>query len=442
MTVSESSFPAPAADEILRELIRFDTTNPPGNEKACIDYIKSLMDAAGFETRLLARDDNRPNLIARMPGKQEQRPLLMYGHVDVVPTVKQNWQHPPFGGDLIDGEIWGRGALDMKSGVAMMIAAMLKARAEGFVPAGDIVFAALSDEEAGGDYGARFLVDSHPELFENIKFAVGEFGAASMYIGNRTFYPVQVSEKQICWIRAIFKGPGGHGSMPVKNGAMTNLGRFLQKLDRTPLPVRITPVVRQMIEELCAGLPQPAAFVLRCLLNPRLTDLTLALLGDRGRIFRPLLRNTVSPTIVSGGEKVNVIPSEITLHLDGRIVPGSTPAELVEQLGRMAGRTADFEILRTDAGPGEPDMGMFDLLSGILRDADPGATPVPMLLPGVTDARFFSLLGIQTYGFNPLKLPRDFNFFSLIHNADERVPADAVKFGSRALFELICRYGK
>lgn len=435
------SFSSPGPDEILRNLIRFDTTNPPGNEKDCIDYIKSLLDAAGLETRLLARDTNRPNLLARMPGKKNHPPLLMYGHVDVVTAVKQDWRHPPFGGDLVNGEVWGRGALDMKSGVAMMIAALLKARSEGIVPAGDILFAALADEEAGGDYGARFLVDSHPEVFDGIRFAVGEFGAASMHIGSRRFYPIQVSEKQICWIRATFKGPGGHGSMPVKNSAMANLGRFLNRLDRTQLPVRITPVFRQMVEGLCAGLPQPAAFILRGLLNPWLADPILTVLGARGRIFRPLLRNTASPTIVSGGDKLNVIPSEIRLQLDGRIVPGSTPDELIEQLNRIAGRTAEFEIMRTDAGPGEPDMALYELLSQILCDADPEATPVPMLLPGVTDARFFSRLGIQTYGFTPLKLPRDFDFFKLIHNADERVPADAVAFGARALFDLICRYG-
>lgn len=438
---SPSALSPPGPVEILQELIRFDTTNPPGNEKPCIEYIKGLMDEAGLETRIIARSPERPNLIARMRGDNRQPPFMMYGHVDVVTANRQSWQHPPFEGKLIDGWVWGRGALDMKSGMAMMISAILKARSEGFVPAGDIVFAALSDEENSGDYGAKFLVENHPECFAGIRFAIGEFGGASMTISGRTFYPVQVSEKQTCWIRAVMHGPGGHGAMPVKGSAMSRMARFICNLDRKPLPVRITPPARKMIETLADALPGPLALLIRRMLNPRLTDLILSTMGEHGNLFRPLLRNTANPTIVAGGEKINVIPGEIILHLDGRLVPGGTPEEFIGQLQKIAGRDIDFEVIRHDPGPAKPDMGMFDLLSSIVREADPGATTFPMLLPGVTDGRFFSRLGIQTYGFLPLKLPSDFRYFTLIHNSDERVPADAVEFGTRAIHRLIRLYG-
>ncbi|MGM0453975.1 MAG: M20/M25/M40 family metallo-hydrolase [Thermodesulfobacteriota bacterium] len=435
-----SSIPAP--DEILQHLIRFDTTNPPGDEKPCIDYLRQLMEDAGFETQRVGKNENRPNLMARMRGENQQPPLLLYGHVDVVTAEKQNWRYPPFEGRRIDDYIWGRGALDMKGGVAMMVHALLKAKAEGVRPAGDIVFAAVCDEEAGGNFGARYLVEQHPELFSGIRYAIGEFGGASMYIGDKTFYPIQVTEKQMCWIKATVKGPGGHGSMPIRQSAMTRLGYFLYNLDRHRMPVRITPVVRQMIDRIADALFPPAGVLLRQLLNPRLTDLVMAVLGDRGKPFRPLMRNTVSPTIVRGGDKINVIPSEIELHLDGRLLPGATPQELIGQLKRTTDAPIDFEIVRHDSGPGEPDMGLFDLLATIMTESDPDGTPIPMLLPGVTDARFFSRIGIQTYGFTPMQLPKNFDFFSYIHNADERVPVNAVQFGARAIYRLIQRYGR
>lgn len=437
--MTPSEIPEPA--EILQQLIRFDTTNPPGDEKPCIEYIQRLLDNAGLETELVGKKDTRPNLIARMRGENHQPPLLMYGHVDVVTAEKQNWRYPPFEGRLVDGYVWGRGALDMKGGVAMMLHALLKACAEGVQPAGDIVFAALCDEEAGGNYGARYLVDQYPQHFADVRYAIGEFGGASMYIGDKTFYPIQVTEKQVCWIKATVKGPGGHGSMPVAHSAMAQLGRFLYSLDRQRLPVRITPVVRQMIETIADELSRPGGMLLRQLLNPRLTDLVLAVIGDRLRPFKPLLRNTVSPTIVRGGDKINVIPNEIELHLDGRLLPGATPQELIGQLKRTTDTTVDFEIARHDPGPGEPDLGLFDLLKSIMAESDPHGTPMPMLLPGVTDARFFSRLGIQTYGFTPMQLPKGFDFFSYIHNADERVPVSAVEFGARAIYRLIRLYG-
>lgn len=184
--------------DILRTLIRFDTTNPPGNEEACIGYVRELLESAGITTTLLAKTPSRPNLIARLPGRGEAPPFLWQGHVDVVTTVNQKWSRDPFGAELIDGEVWGRGALDMKGGVAMMLAAILRAKTEGLQPAGDIILAVMADEEAASDYGARFLVEEHAEQFEGVRYAIGEGGGSSQNIFDQRFYPIMVAEKQVC----------------------------------------------------------------------------------------------------------------------------------------------------------------------------------------------------------------------------------------------------
>ncbi|MCA9993797.1 MAG: M20/M25/M40 family metallo-hydrolase, partial [Anaerolineales bacterium] len=190
----------PAA--LLQQLIRFDTTNPPGNEAACVGYIDGLLRQAGIETTLLALDPNRPNLIARLPGRGEAPPLLLQGHVDVVTTAGQVWQQPPFAANLVDGYIWGRGAVDMKGGVAMMVSAFLRAAAENLDTAGDLILAIVSDEESGGIYGAKFLAQQHPEQFAGVQYAIGEFGGFTMYVGGQRFYPIMVTEKQICSLKA------------------------------------------------------------------------------------------------------------------------------------------------------------------------------------------------------------------------------------------------
>jgi acetylornithine deacetylase/succinyl-diaminopimelate desuccinylase-like protein len=238
--------------ELLQRLIRFDTTNPPGSEAACIGYIDGLLKSAGLETTLLGRVQSRPNLISRISGRGEAPPLLLQGHVDVVTTSGQQWQHPPFGGVIADGFIWGRGALDMKGGVAMMIAALLRLNAEEIVPPGDIILAVLCDEEAGGDHGAKYLVEHHPQQFEGVRYALGEFGGFCMEIAGQRFFPIMVAEKQICWLRFKIQGPGGHASMPLHGGAMAKLGQLLRRLDKSRLPVHITPATRAMFEGVSA----------------------------------------------------------------------------------------------------------------------------------------------------------------------------------------------
>jgi len=430
--------PSPVA--LLQQLIRFDTTNPPGNEMPCIQYIRNLLRDFGVESRLLVKKDPRANLVARINGRGDAPPLMLYGHVDVVTTRLQAWTFPPFEGRLADGCVWGRGALDMKGGVAMMLSAVLDIAAHNWQPAGDILLVLLSDEEAGGEFGAEFLVDRYPELFKSVRYALGEFGGHSTYIGSRRFYPIQVAEKQLCWMKATVRGPGGHGARPMRKGAMGRLGHILTALDRRRLPVHVTPVAREMVDRMAAALPGPKGAVLQQLCNPLLTDLLLKLMGENGKDIEPILRNTVNATIVNGGEKINVVPSEIQLNLDGRLLPGFGPEDFIAELHAILGKSVELSVTQFDPSPKAPDMHLFDFLGEVLRDIDPAGVPIPMLMPAFTDARHFARIGIQSYGFTPLKLPRGFKFFEIIHGADERIPTKALEFGARAMKEALMRY--
>jgi acetylornithine deacetylase/succinyl-diaminopimelate desuccinylase-like protein len=425
--------------ELLQQLIRFDTTNPPGNEADCIAFVRGLVEDAGCDVELYAKDPARPNLIARLRGNGNRPPILLQGHVDVVTTAGQDWAHPPFGGELVDGWVWGRGALDMKGGVAMMVSAFLRAAREQTALPGDVILCVLADEENGGDFGAKFLVEEHAHVFEGVQWSLGEFGAFTLELAGKRIYPIQVAEKQICWLKARVRGRGGHGAIPQHGGTMARLGRFLCDVDRKRTPVHITPAARAMIEGIAAALPRPNRDVLRALLRPRLTDRLLPLLKERAPVMEGLLRNTVNATIVHASDKVNVVPGFVDVELDCRALPGFGPDDVLPEVQQLVGDDVELELVRYDAGPPEPRLDQFDVLAGIIRELEPGAIPVPMLQGGVTDARFFARLGIQNYGFLPLKLPGDFRFTGLIHAADERVPADAIDFGAEAVFRALQR---
>ena len=423
--------------ELLQNLIRFDTSNPPGNERLCIEYINGLLKDAGIETTLVAKTPERPNLIARLKGEGKAPPLLLYGHVDVVTTEGQQWTYPPFEGHLVDGYIWGRGALDMKSGVAMMLAAFLKAKAEESALPGDVIFCAVADEEAGGDYGSRFLVNEHALLFKDVKYAFGEFGGFNLSMGGKCMYPIMVAEKQCCWMKATFHGRGGHGSMPVHNQAIAKLARTLSLLDQKQLPYHITPAVQLMLTSIADALGGVTGLAVRGLTRPLLAGAIIGFLGERGNIFEPLLHNTISPTILKASDKVNVIPSMVSVGLDGRLLPGFTPKDIENEMHALLGTEFDLEVVVYDPGPSAPNMGLFDTLCAVIKESDPQGIAVPYVMSGVSDARFFTKLGIQTYGFTPLQLPDDFSFIGTIHAADERVPVVALDFGVQAIYQAL-----
>jgi acetylornithine deacetylase/succinyl-diaminopimelate desuccinylase-like protein len=281
-----------------------------------------------------------------------------------------------------------------------------------------------------------FIADEHADALDGATHALGEFGGASQLLGGTRFYPIQVGEKQICWLKLTVRGSGGHGAMGVKGSAATRLGEVLTTLDAHDLPIHLTPVVEEWFGTMAEHLPQ-----LRGLLDPATADATVAALGPPARIFGRVIRNTVSPTILRGGDKINVIPSSVEVELDGRILPGQTPDDLIRELHDLLGtENIEIELVRHDAGPPDADLSQLELLKDVIRELDPDGVPVPMLQAGVTDARHLTRAGVQTYGYLPLRLPDDFEITPLIHNADERVPADALQFGVDAITRVIERY--
>ncbi len=258
--------------------------------------------------------------------------------------------------------------------------------------------------------------------------------------GSRT-YPIQVGEKQACWTRATIRGPGGHGSIPMRGGAMSRLGRLLSTLDERRLPVHITTIPRAMIEAIATALPVGGSDLAAALLDPERTDATLDMLGEASQTLDPMLHNTINATVVRGGSKINVIPSEIQLELDGRLLPGQTADDFFNEIRELVGDPGlELEALNYEPGAPEADLSLLPLLGEVLIAADPSAVPLPMLMPGVSDGRFFSRLGIQTYGFLPMRLPTGLNFTSLLHAADERVPAEEIRWGSDRIYEVLTRY--
>ena len=429
----------PFVVELTRDLIQLDTTNPPGEEHIAVELIERLLKGASIESTRYENTAGRPNLVARLKGRGDAPPLLLQGHVDVVTTVNQAWEHKPFGGEIVDGYLWGRGALDMKGGVAMMVSALLQAHARGGAP-GDLVLAVLADEEAGGNQGAKFLVDKHPELFAGVRHGIGESGGVVQHLGGRRFYPIMVSEKRGCQVLATLRGAGGHGSIPAHGGAMAKLGAMLTTLDSARLPVHITPPVRLLLEGMRDALDEPWKGRMAALLDPVLADAMLSEIGPLGRNLDSALHNTVNATIVSGGLKVNVIPSEVQVQLDGRLLPGFGPEDMLRELRAVVGPDPELEVQLVGPAQPEIDLSQLELFASVLREADPGCVPLPYLVTGGTDARHFARLGIRTYGFLPLNNPPDFNGSTTIHAADERVPVSALEFGAQCVFEAVMRY--
>jgi len=430
---------------ILQRLIRFDTSNPPGNEGPCIAYVAGLLQAAGLQTHLLADRPQRPNLIARVAGRGLAPPLLLHAHIDVVPADGQSWLHPPFEGLIVDGEIVGRGAIDMKGELAMMLAAVLRLRAAGTAPAGDILLAVVADEESGSDAGAAFLVQSHPELFNGVRYAVGEDGGAALNMGGASrFYPVVVGEKRSCWMRATLHGPGGHASRAGDPHAATaRLGRMLTALGCGQFGPCLTPAVDRMLAQLIPAVPKVLAGPLAKVRDNPGDETPLAKLPARDRQYlRAVLHHTVNPTVIRAGTRTNIIPSEITVELDGRLLPGDFETEdFIGDLQRLIGDDIELEILAESGHMLPSPLGPFyELLGDVLHQRDHEGVPVPMVTTASTDAQFFASLGMSCYGWMPLRLPPDTGYRDLLHCADERVPIDALRFGADCFHDLLRQY--
>jgi acetylornithine deacetylase/succinyl-diaminopimelate desuccinylase-like protein len=431
----------PPVTEIARRLVTYRTINPPGNEATAQDYLQGVLEQGGFAVQRYEMIPDRPNLVTRLPGKGERPPLLFYGHTDVIGVEGQEWDVPPFEAVARDGLLYGRGTLDMKAGVAMLVHSLLIARENRLKPAGDIVLAIVVDEESGGQAGMDYLLQEHPQIFEGVRYAIGEFGGFPLYVFGHKFYRIGVSQKQYAHLRLRMQAPGGHGSLPARDTIMAKLGRALIKLDQARMPYHKTPLAERIINLMSQALPEEAGKTLIGLLDPESFEDSLAAIGPGRERFESLFRDTANPTIVSSGGKFNVIPSEAWVEVDARILPGRRTEDLVSELSSLLGSEVSIEILAS--GPetkAEVDYGLFDTLDGILSDLDPGGIPIPYLFNESPDGRLLEAQGMQNYGFLPMNLPPEIDLPSLIHGENERVPLEAITFGARALYQLLKRY--
>lgn len=431
--------------ELTRQLVRFDTTNPPGNEAACLKYLEGLLSDAGLDCRLIGAHPDRPNLIARLPGRGSAPPLLLHGHLDVVPVTGQRWSRPPFEAELVDGCVWGRGAIDMKGGVAMMVSALLRLIADGAHPAATVLLALVSDEEAGSSTGAQYLVREHPQLFDGVRYAIGEDGGTSIGLGGRRLHPIVVAEKRACWVRVTLRGPGGHGSRVAPDAnPIRQLNRLLTAVAGGGLGGQPAPAAGRMLTELAAAAAPELASIYQALAADP-TDLTpLAGLPERDALYlRSVLQHSVNATVVRGGTSVNVLPTEVSVELDGRLLPGSAGSEdFIAALRALVPDELQVELLVEGEPLPEPEFGpMYELLADVLRRADPDGAPVAMITSASTDARLFPQLGISCYGWLPMLFSDGVNYRDLMHSAQERVPVEALEFGQSCFYDLLRRYG-
>jgi acetylornithine deacetylase/succinyl-diaminopimelate desuccinylase-like protein len=428
--------PVAAEDEVVElcsELIRIDTTNTGDpdtvtGEREAAEYVAAKLVEVGFEVETVESGaPRRDNVICRLPGADPDRgALLVHGHLDVVPADETEWSVHPFSGAVQDGYVWGRGAVDMKDMVAMTIAVARRFRRDGVVPPRDIVFAFVADEEAGGKYGAQWLVQNRPDLFAGCTEAVGEVGGFSLTLGeDQRVYVVESAEKGIAWMRLRARGKPGHGSFLHNDNAVTKVAEAVVRLGGHEFPLVVTDTVREFLDHIAdlTGLE----------FGDDDLEGSVRKLGPFARIVGATLRDTVNPTMLSAGYKANVIPSTAEAVVDCRVLPGRQEAFLRE-VDELLGPDVTREWI-TDLPPVETSFegALVDAMAAALHVEDPAAAVVPYMLPGGTDAKHLAELGMRCFGFAPLRLPPDLDFVSLFHGIDERVPVDALRFGTRVL---------
>jgi len=419
---------------LCQEMIRIPSVNHGegrGDEKAMAEYVASKLAEVGIKSELIETAPNRVNVVAKVEGADQNRPgLVLHGHIDVVPANAADWSVDPFSGVIKDGFIWGRGAVDMKDMDAMILATVRMWQRIGYKPPRNILLVFFADEEAGSNYGSRWLVKHRPEIFDGYSEAVSEVGGFSVTItGEHRLYLIEAAQKGIQWMKLTAKGTAGHGSFINQDNAVTKISDAVARIGAYEWPQLETKTSNfffRKIAELTGDKYDPKNF------KPLLRHL-----GDAVRMLGATISNTANPTMLEAGYKVNVIPQSASAMVDGRFLPGHEN-QLQETIKKLAGDEIEIEILTRDialevefAGP--LVKAMCDAISG----EDSAGIPVPYLMSGGTDNKALHDLGIVGYGFSPLKLPKDLDFFALFHGVDERVPIDGLKFGVRVLYEFL-----
>ncbi|GAA0949594.1 MULTISPECIES: M20/M25/M40 family metallo-hydrolase [Streptomyces violaceusniger group] len=434
---------AQALEEVVRftsDLIRIDTTNRGGgdcSERPAAEYVAEMLGDVEIEPTLLERSPGRTNVVARIEGTDRSAPaLLVHGHLDVVPAEPADWTVHPFSGEVRDGVVWGRGAVDMKDMDAMVLAVVRAWARTGVRPRRDIVLAFTADEEDSAAWGAGFLADRHAELFEGCTEGISESGAFTFHAGSgMRIYPIAAGERGTAWLKLTAHGRAGHGSKVNRDNAVSRLAAAVARIGEHSWPVRLTPTVKSALTELAAlqGIPAEVD-------APDFdADALLAKLGPAAALIEPTVRNSANPTVLEAGYKVNVIPGSATAYVDGRMLPGGEE-EFHDTLDRLTGPDVEWEFHHRERPLEAPiDTPTYRAMRAAVEHFDPGARAVPYCMSGGTDAKQFSRLGIAGYGFSPLRLPEGFDYQALYHAVDERVPVEALHFGVRVLDHFLKR---
>lgn len=421
-------------DDVVRmavDLIRIDSSNPTSTERVAAEYVAGELTDLGLDPQLTESEPERASLVARWPGADPQAPaLLAHHHLDVVPAEPADWTVPPFAGEVKDGCVWGRGAVDMKGSIAATLAAVRSLRDAGVTPPRDVVLAFSADEEAGGRLGVKHLVRALPDHFTGVTEAVGEVGGFSLSVpGGRRIYPVQVAEKGQAWMRLTANGQAGHGSMMAPDNPVVTMSRVLARIGSHRFPTQLPPSSRALLEAV-AG-----AHGVR--LDAEDLGPVLSLLGPLAKMIEPTTRHTANPTMIAGGYQVNVVPERVVAHVDGRFLPGLDD-DFTEAIDALVGSDAVREWIHHDIAV-ETDLSgsLAGAMQLALTAEDPDADLVPYCMPGATDAKTYSTLGIRCYGFMPLRLPPTLDFAAMFHGVDERVPVESLAFSARVLRRLL-----
>ena len=424
--MTSSYDPAAEVVDLCRDLIRIDTTNPgdgsgPGERQAA-EHVAALLDEAGIASEIHESEPGRASLLARWGGDTGE-PLLLHGHLDVVPAHAPDWKVPPLSGEIQDGCVWGRGAVDMKDFDAILLSVIRARAAAGAVPDRPVVLAFTADEEAGGHKGAEFLVRRHPEMLADCTIAVGEVGGFSVTVRDRRMYLIQAAEKGMAWMRLTAHGTAGHGSMRNADNPITRLAAAVARIGTHQWPVRLTPAM----EVLLASIAELAGTEA----TPDNAEALVDELGPATRMVGAVLRNSANPTVLGAGYKVNVVPGDARAQVDGRFLPGYED-EFFATMAELVGEGIEVDYLSNQPAVETPYEGdVVRAMNTALLAEDPDALVAPYLMPGGTDGKHWAKLGMRCYGFAPLRLPADLDFTALFHGVDERVPVDALQFGAR-----------
>ncbi len=427
--MTKSYAPDDEVVQICRDLIKIDTSNygdgsGPG-ERLAAELVAGLLDEVGIESEIFEPANRRTSLVAHWGDPDATDRLLIHGHLDVVPAAKADWKIDPFAAEVQDGYVWGRGAVDMKDFDAAILS-VVRARARaGQPPRRAITLAFTADEEAGSINGAHALVDQRADLLEGCTEGIGEVGGFSTTVNGKRLYLVETAEKGLAWLRLRAHGTAGHGSMRNSDNAVTALAEAVAAIGRHEWPVRITPTMGALLEEVAelTGHDTVEGNV----------DALIEHFGAAARMLAAVVRNTANPTMLDSGYKHNVIPGEATAGIDGRFLPGYEE-EFFATLRGLLPDSVSYELLVHDKALETPfDGPLVDAMCDSLLAEDPDATVLPFLMSGGTDAKAWDRLGVRCFGFSPLQLPADLDFTALFHGVDERVPVDALGFSARVL---------